>query len=182
MGLLFDQNGFGDQGKGVPMRTFAFTDQPMSKPVIKLWDHVGTGLVVPWPSGVLYSNQTGGIYCMTPEVEGIFIPVGNDSLTADNTLVSHETELRQHFVKAWGSSGAASGLNERDADFIDQLLRSTAPFIPYIKVDRTKLLESHEAWVYVLLDDDSSPGNVKSLFEGLGPFPRSAILTWANSD
>lgn len=154
----------------------------MSKPVIKLWDHIGTGLIVPWPSGVLYSNQTGGLCYMSPEVEGIFIPVGNECVTADNTVMSKERELLRYFVEAWRGTGATAGLNEQDADFIDQLLNSGPVFIPYIKVDRTKMLDSHEAWVHVLLADDSNQGSTPSLFDGLGPFPRSAILTWSNSD
>src|SRR6478735_2795556 len=48
------------------------------KPTIELWESVGLGLIVEMPSGVLYSNQTGGFSCLHPSAEGVFLPLGND--------------------------------------------------------------------------------------------------------
>lgn len=47
-----------------------------------------------------------------------------------------------------------------------------------IRVDRTRLGESLEAWVWVnLMNEDEN-----SVFLGFGPYPRAGILTWFNSD
>ena len=48
------------------------------KPTIELWESVGLGLIVEMPSGVLYSNQTGGFSCLHPAIEGVFLPLRND--------------------------------------------------------------------------------------------------------
>jgi hypothetical protein len=48
------------------------------KPTIELWESVGLGLIVEMPSGVLYSNQTGGFSCLHPSTEGVFLPIRND--------------------------------------------------------------------------------------------------------
>lgn len=151
----------------------------MTKPVIRLYDLAGTGLIFPWPSGVIYSNQTGGLHCLQPEVEGIFVPVGNDIL-AEDKLFSHAGGLLRYFWQGhWKGRGAVDGLVEGDADFIDHLLRKP-PILSYIRVDRDRLLESHEAWVNVIVDRDDK--GVPSLFPGLEPSPCKAILTWPNSD
>lgn len=153
----------------------------MPKPVIKLYDHVGTGLIFPWPSGVLYSNQTGGFSCLQPEMEGIFVPLGNSVEIPSQVLISKEAQLFHYFSHApWHGRGATSGLTTQDADFIDALLRRP-PALDYIRVDRDRLSESHEAWVQVVVAPDTDDAEL-SLFSGLAPFPRSAILTWTNTD
>jgi len=48
-----------------------------------------------------------------------------------------------------------------------------------VTVDRRRLHESHEAWVFVRIDAPKGPF---PLFEGLGPFPLDGVLTWTNTD
>lgn len=45
---------------------------------VRLWDHVGTGIIIRWPSGIVYEQQMGGKSCSVGEMEGIFVPVRND--------------------------------------------------------------------------------------------------------
>lgn len=151
------------------------------KPCVHLWDAVGLGLIIEWPSGVLYSNQTGGTACLHPTVEGFYVPLSNDRLDENDRLLSPETELLTWFQGSkHAGAGATSGLDVEDAVFITQLLdrwRLGAA----VQIDMPRLAESHEAWVHVI---------VRPRQDQLGPLPmrgfddeaRSGILTWCNSD
>ncbi|MEM8530813.1 MAG: DUF6210 family protein [Chloroflexota bacterium] len=155
-------------------------EQKQTTPYIKLWDQVGLGLIISWPSGIIYTNQTGGTACLQPELEGIFVPLRNECTAKERTLISPEHDLWDYFTNGkWAGTGATSGLGTEDAAFIDALLNRVWLF-PAIRVDRQRLKESHEAWVFVSITGDelgSSP-----LFSGFAPYPRTGVLTWQNSD
>lgn len=146
------------------------------KPIIELWESVGLGLIVEMPTGVVYSNQTGGTSCLHPSTEGAFLPLRGDS----GELICPERELLGYFEgPKHRGAGATGGLDATDADFIDEVL-ARARLSEIVRVDRERLSESHEAWVRVLLvSDDREPA---PLFQQLGPYPRNAVLTWGNSD
>ena len=154
----------------------------MTKPLIKLFDGVGTGLIIACKSGVRFSNQTGGTGCHQPEIEGVYIPLRNDYLIDSREFMSPELKLAEHFTgpKHLGS-GAISGLDHDDADLIDEILKKENLY-PQLSVNRWRLKESHEAWVFVTISRDESPESNLSLFTGFDPYPRDGILTWANSD
>jgi hypothetical protein len=150
------------------------------KPAIELYDHAGLGLIIEYPSGVTYGNQTGGTSCLQPSTEGIFIPLRKDCLVEDRDLVSPRNKLAAYFEgPKWKGTGATNGLDMDDADFIDRLL-SDSGLSPCMIVDRRRLHDSHEAWVRVtVLADEPGPCPI---FSGFGPYPRTGILTWHNSD
>jgi hypothetical protein len=50
---------------------------------LSLYD-AGLGLIIEHPTGVIYSNQTGGNFCLQPELEGAFVPL--DAPTAEDQL------------------------------------------------------------------------------------------------
>lgn len=131
--------------------------------VIKLYD-AGLGLIISYPTGVTYSNQTGGTFCLQPELEGAFIPL--DAPDAEAAL------------EAWFTTGGGEviRLPTSDADRIDEILRESQ-LAPGITVDRDRLAESSEAWIYVSLHETEH-----AMFRGFAPYPRSAVLTWQNSD
>jgi hypothetical protein len=152
----------------------------MSQPHIKLWDHVGLGIILSWPTGIIYSNQTGGTSCLAPEMEGAFIPLQNDCTLPDNVLLSPAKDLWDYFTgPRWNGTGATNGLEEADGNFIDDLLRKASLF-PALRVDRTRLADSHEAWVHVIISSDESDD--LPIFAGFTPYPRAGVLTWQNSD
>lgn len=148
-------------------------------PVVELWEAVGLGVIIDYPSGVVYSNQTGGFSCLHPTAEGVYVPLRNDALETWE-LLSPERDLRAFFEgpKHLGC-GATSGLDNDDADFIDRILEQ-ARLGSVFRVDRDRLRESHEAWVHVLLT--SSDTDAHPIFHGFAPYPRHAVLTWGNSD
>ncbi len=47
----------------------------MSKAIINLYQFSGIGLIVSHPTGIVYTNQTGGYACLSPEFEGAFVPL-----------------------------------------------------------------------------------------------------------
>jgi uncharacterized protein DUF6210 len=176
-----------------------------SKPVISLYGLEGLGLIVPYPSGVLYTHQTGGTNCAHPVEEGVFVPLGSECRVAQRLGALFQDQIRARLTNA-------------DADALDAVLHTPeAPFAVtpafFLEIDRARLADSMEAWLYVTIrvcpDErmtayawhaDGTFSKVQTLsgrswnpadqpelnqYTGLYPitgFGRSAILTWPNSD
>jgi hypothetical protein len=144
----------------------------MGKPKIELWDGIGLGAIVSYPTGVLYSNQTGGTSCLHPELEGAFVPLDTDA----------GNELHAYFAgPKHRGTGATRGLDDEDAAFIEMLLAKRR-LSTFVSLDRGRLRESHEAWVWANLTGDGGENVDSPPFTNLGPYPRPAILTWDNTD
>lgn len=138
-----------------------------TKPIVLLYAQDNAGLIIPWRSGVIFQQQAGGYSCLQDTLEGVFVPLDD--------FAGHAQELHRFFTgPKWGGN-CARGIDTETADFIDSTL-GQIPGHSTIKVDRTRLAESHEAWIHVSLADPASTG----LLEGFSP--GSAILTWPNSD
>lgn len=151
-----------------------------SGPVISLTDSVGLRLIIIDAYGVEYSNQTGGTSCLRPTAVGFFVPSRNDCSMPERTFLSPENELLDYFIgPLHRGTGARCGLTSQDADFIDQVL-TRCRLATAITVDRRRLRDSHEAWVHVIVQSDE--GDRFPVFMGFGPYPRSGVLTWSNSD
>ena len=145
-------------------------------PSIELDDTVGLGLIISYESGVVYSNQTGGTACLQPEYKGVFISLRNDCAIENNSLLSPEIDLCQYFEgSAHAGVGATDGIDLKDIEYIESVLKKYN-LDSFVSIDRDRTSKSHEAWIYVLITSDSD------VFSGFGPFPREAVLTWANSD
>ncbi len=143
----------------------------MNKPIINLWRIDGVGLIIAHPTGVLYSNQTGGKKCLFPEVEGAFVPL-------KDPLMNQQAELELHFTGYKWKGNCNSKIDEETADFIDSVL-ACSYLSKTLKVNREKLADSFEAWIHVvILQDDRD----EYLQEFCG-FPSGfGVLTWDNSD
>ena len=131
-------------------------------------------LVVEHPSGVRYQNQVGGNACAQPELEGVLAPIEVSAATRDRIQ-------RLNYPNR-------PGIPEETADAIDALL-ATEPTARFLKVDRSRRLESYEAWVFVLIDAspqptyDMPPKAGDTYFGSLFGFgPCRGVLTWINSD
>lgn len=145
---------------------------------ITLYDMVGTSIILKCSSGIIYTNQTGGTACLQPEYEGALIPIGNNVGVPKGNLISPENELIEYFEGApLNGTGATLGLTKNDVDAIETILNKY-DLSNVIAVDRTKLLDSHEAWVHVKVTEISN----KTLFSGFGHYPCQGVLTWSNSD
>ncbi|WP_045234519.1 DUF6210 family protein [Deinococcus pimensis] len=124
-------------------------------------------LIVRMPSGVHYTNQTGGTSCHHPEAEGVLVPLEDENSW-------FQKQLEAIFEPA-GATVGRSGLTTATADALDELLRGQQEIS--IRVDRARLLESEEAWVYVHVHPRESE---LPIMQGFGV--REAVLTWLNSD
>jgi hypothetical protein len=170
------------------------------KKLIRLWDSIGLGLIILAPSDVLYSNQAGGTCCLQPQEEGFFLPLHDESR-------GQEQMLLDYFRKPGAPSAAPEGLDSKTADFVDEVL-FVSETTRFLKVDRMRLRDSVEAWVYVEVSDqpDEPPiafdGSIAKTASGQGwrasdytslPIPPQAflifgfgaskgVLTWCNSD
>ena len=86
-------------------------------------------------------------------------------------LTSPELSFEHQFAQLFNETDT---VDEKLATQIDQILASD-PSTAGAKVDRERMSESHEAWVYISIEEtESSP------ITGFGNC--SAVLTWPNSD
>ncbi len=105
--------------------------------------------------GVVYSNQAGGSACMQPKERGTLVPISNDPPLAD----LHKGSLP---FKLTAVCRGLIGIDSKVADALDSVLKAALGHS--ILVDRSRIGESMEAWVYVLFDE------------------QKGLLTWSNSD
>ena len=151
-----------------------------ANPIIDLMFSKGIGLILLFPCGIRYHNQAGGYACLQPTEEGVFVPLWEE-------LIDQEIMLHKHFFDGpkW-QGGCMNGIDTEDADIIDNILNLSL-HTRHIKVDRIRLKESYEAWIYV--DVVTQPdGNAKSSDSDVPDFPMAGfgackgVLVWANSD
>jgi len=131
-----------------------------------------TGLIVLVKSGVIYSNQAGGLACRHPAEEGVFIPL---QAFPDVDVDKLECGLAKVFSEKYGD-WCCNGIDEEDADYLDKVFEECN--LP-LRVDRERLKDSMEAWLYVIITRDVACDVVKHLVGFKG---RRAVLTWLNSD
>ncbi len=143
--------------------------------IVRLYDLAGTALVIPHATGIIYSNQAGGHACLQPKAEGFLVPIANDvGLAPTHDFRSPENDLFKYFTNLH-SCGAP--LTETDAQKIESIMHKL-PMWDGLSVDRDRLDDSVEAWVFVTIaETEQKP----ILVNGLS-YPLSAILTWTNSD
>ena len=141
------------------------------KPVIDLGLGLDcVGVIIEWPSGVIYANQTSGFTCNRPQLEGVFMPLEDESRVFADALLEHFTS------KPYDGGGWASReerITQTTADFLDIRLGAWG-----IQVDRSKLSESEEAWIHVVLI--SNPDERFPLYSGFEK--AQGVLVWCNSD
>jgi hypothetical protein len=145
--------------------------QQLCRKEICLYDLNRLGLILLEPSGVFYYNQVCGHSCLQKFEEGIFSYIRDDG----QELYKSVSEYLLY------KNSLATG----DADFIDsQFIQSCDA--KYLRVDRNRLGNSMEAWVYVIIDqslnDDMKNESVyyNTAFKGFAC--TGAVLTWDNSD
>ena len=143
--------------------------------VVELYSTVGTALIIEHTTGISYTNQTGGTACLQPSAEGVLVPFEND-YGLDHKFMSLEIDLSKYFASTCGTSGTTTGITDSDADTIDKMLQHRN-LIDWFSVNRERLEDSHESWIHVMVKSDHA-----FYCHGFGPYPRSGILTWANSD
>jgi hypothetical protein len=134
-----------------------------------LWNMRGVALILSTKSGVFYWNQTCGHVCLQSEAQGVLVP-----LNTDPPLDEPELEVEHQLAAATRNQ---HHLSEVVADRVDAILASSS-YTSCVRVDRLRLYDSHEAWVYVEVIP-GVPGDSPLVgFEEA----REGVLTWQNSD
>ncbi|MGD1841030.1 MAG: DUF6210 family protein [Thermonemataceae bacterium] len=150
----------------------------MDKPQIDIWDSVGLGIIIEFPTGIMISNQTGGTACLHPKIEGVYFPLANDYSEETRTFLSPEIELIRYFEgQKYGGSGAIHGIDLDDVAILTSIL-SKSGLDDLREIDLEKLSESHEAWIKIKINKT----NGINLIKGFEQYPLNGILTWSNSD
>lgn len=152
----------------------------MSKPIIDLIWPLGSDrsiacfsfLIVSWPTGVIYTNQTNGLACSHPQLEGLLIPI------------LERVDVERFCPIGWGE------LNSDDAHQADLALKKLQRdeyFAPLgrlgykVTVNRDKLSESTEAWIWLTLTKDPALEPEYVTLQGF-PDTLEAVWTFENSD
>lgn len=147
-----------------------YWEDEIAMPVIDL-EVDSLGVIVIRPSGVQYANQAGGVACLHPHEEGVYAPLP----VPEGTYVM----IVRHFTaKTKKKEGHLEGITEETADFLDSLF-AEEPSLAFLKVDRSRLKSSLEAWVYVDLSEPEGEPELNTI-AGFGTC--RGVLTWPNSD
>ena len=142
-----------------------------SRRVILLWDLPDQiALIVSHPTGVIYENQVGGNVCWAARLEGALSPL---DVSIDGTKRLQECPYPT----------GRGGISEAVADSVDGILNSE-PGARFLKVDRTRLGDCWEAWIYVVVDSPGidQPRTGPNFGPARGFGTASGVLTWPNSD
>jgi hypothetical protein len=129
----------------------------------------GYCLIVPYRSGIVYENQTGGLSVYPESLEGVLVPLDDWDIDPEGDKSAFD-RIAQITVDA-------DSLTHYAADAIDAVLADSRYAMSRYQatVDRTRLQDSREAWLWLNITAE----NV-GLTEGL-KFDK-AVLTWQNSD
>lgn len=89
-------------------------------------------LILSLPTGITYTQQTGGMLCMQRQAAGALFPVPEIFLTAALMTAASDDNL----------------ITDQDANLIDNAWSEIGGDIR-MAIDRTRLEDSEEAWVHV---------------------------------
>ena len=147
------------------------------KKQIRLYSLNQLALILSEPSGIYYYNQVGGHACYQEEAEGILVFVEDDCKNLYKRITEYSIEDHGRWL---------TELKEEDADHFDSLFRWAYESLIMrfaLRIDRTKLKESKEAWVHVILEHDIPEYRpMPNEFNFTGFHCKNGILTWDNSD
>jgi len=135
---------------------------------IELLSLTQTVLIIPGKTGVTYTNQVGGTECAYPELEGSIVPVEYD-IQLETPMNSLTLKIGKLFPE-----GNPGDITNDIAENI-QFLLDSSPYTKDIKIDRSKLNQSKEAWLHVKVQ-----GSLDDMIDS--SIDKVAVLTWSNSD
>ena len=144
------------------------------KVIVNLWELNSVGVIIPYSSNILYSNQVGGHANYHPQLEGVFVPLSSGE---DGPCPLSE-ELYYYFTGDKWKGWCSEKIDVETADAMEELFSKYRLFKDYkMKVDREKMDSSVEAWVHVTFD---FPESQYPMISGINQ--TTGILTWPNSD
>ncbi len=154
---------------------------PAHEVLIRLFEWPVPVLIIGASTGVRFISQTGGHACHQHSMEGLAIPafsmrVADHSFDCEAAMA----HMLAHFTGEKYRGWCSDGIDEATADFVELALASA--WWPSWRVDRSRLGDSEEAWVWVRGSGESDPTrNTTSDVTGL-PTTWTGAVTWPNSD
>ncbi|WP_221090737.1 DUF6210 family protein [Deinococcus aquaedulcis] len=112
-------------------------------------------VIVCSPSGVIYAQQACGTVCLQPEQEGFLVPLSDE-------LGRLREALEGHFA-APPYRGTGFAVIQTAGEYWRGIAPETAQWLdtdvlpPWIRVDRQKLRDSYEAWIWVEVHSEQDP-------------------------
>ena len=129
------------------------------------------GLIILQPSGAFSTPETGGIACYPELAAGVFVPLHEE------TDASQQGLLTAHFTGPKWNGSCDDGIDEQTAEYVDYVF-SLSPATNYLRVDRVRLDDCKEAWIYVRVREPSE--NSYPPISGFGDC--KGVFIWSNSD
>ena len=143
---------------------------------IELWNEFVPStcflVIVEHPTGIIYTNQTHGLCCAHPQIEGFMLP----PLTK---LYEKADEIQQKLYER-------EYLRPDDANHLDSVFEKEVPFrvdgdfvfANFNEADPYKG-DSGEAWIRIKFVE---PGPGEDVVSYRGLTGKKGVLTWTNSD
>ena len=144
----------------------------MITPTIDLSNSKGLGIILITETNIAYSNQVGGTACLHPSQKGFYLPLIDE-------MVEQEEALTGFFSGKKWKGACSSGIDDETADFVDSVLEKSN-HTKILKVDRSELQNSCEAWVRVNIDLSKDDFEEYKFLRDIKV--DKGILTWMNSD
>lgn len=129
------------------------------------------GVIILQPSGAFYTHETGGYACYPELAEGVYVPLHEETEENQAGLLS------AHFTGPKWDSWCDSGIDEATAEYVDYVF-SLSPVTEYLKVDRGRLDDCKEAWIYVVVHEPDPDRGAP--ISGFGEC--KGVFVWGNSD
>lgn len=139
---------------------------------IDLWLLDELVLILELPTRVTYSTQAGGVFCLRKQAEGALVPVDAEWMTNEE-----RGNVLDGLIEVC-SGKSLPHLTTEVADMVDEVLRRSK-ITSGLKVDRNRLDDCAEAWIYVRFDYAGSP---RTDLPWSGALSGTGVLTWPNSD
>ena len=124
------------------------------------------GLIVSMKTEIFWSNQTGGVACNHPKIEGLYVPLPLSWLK-ENPI--------ENFVNSHQPFSATE-----NAKIVSEFLRANPEASQRFEIDRKSKIRAQEAWLPVRVKKvkrESLDWDILAPFYG-----KSGILTYPNSD
>ena len=183
---------FTQSAKGVMMSNMCINcghemlpvDDTFAKNIIHLWNDGGEYLIIKCPSGVKYSNQTGGLWCNHQVAEGVLLPLHQglaDELGAHVNF--NVADYDPAFIKHTKPEILAEMVT-KELDEIEKIIQDILKpnYTGYnVTIDRDNP-ENQEAWFHLTFKRIPDQKPSMAVFEDFLSDEFKAILTYENSD
>lgn len=156
------------------------------KNIIQLWNSGDEYLIIKKASGIRYSNQTGGVMCNHPVIEGVLMPIPcgiTDDLEEHINFYADDYNPKREWNKDRDPEEIKANL-EKIYDSIENIIKKTlsVKLTGYdVTLDRTQS-SNQEAWLHLKFKRVENIDPMLCTMEDFKLDEFEAVLTYPNSD